>query len=229
MNKERAISKINTMGKVGFIISLILEILVGVFASQVIIAIIFFMILPKDFLSVSTNTQVESVIDFNKIPGITPEVFQEALKNGTVTINNNDMAVSDVDIENGVMNVSTEVKTNTFELKNLIPFFVSVLLQLICGFVSLWFVCKLCKNIKTCTSPFDASVIGGLRSVAFSLIPLAFFDTITSAFESAISTGNVNIAVSINLVVVFAILIIFSLSYIFKYGAVLQEESDETL
>jgi hypothetical protein len=42
-------------------------------------------------------------------------------------------------------------------------------------------------------------------------------------------SGAPKVTLSINLAVIFTVLVIFALAYIFKYGAVLQQESDETL
>jgi len=42
-------------------------------------------------------------------------------------------------------------------------------------------------------------------------------------------SGSSKVSLSINIAVVFTIVVIFALTYIFKYGAVLQQESDETL
>lgn len=68
-----------------------------------------------------------------------------------------------------------------------------------------------------------------MKNLAISLIPWVVLSNISDMFLQYIMTGNYNIALSINLKIVLVIVLIFALIYIFKYGAVLQQESDETL
>lgn len=85
----------------------------------------------------------------------------------------------------------------------------------VCMAVAVAFAKKLCKALETCNSPFEENVIKRMKSFVFSLIPL----------------GVVSIAVfGVSAIgMAFIIVVVFLVFAIFKYGAQLQQESDETL
>ena len=68
-----------------------------------------------------------------------------------------------------------------------------------------------------------------MTSFAFSLIPWVFLSSLVNSVSNSITTGGPHVSLSINLGMILIILVIFALTLIFKYGAVLQQESDETL
>jgi hypothetical protein len=86
----------------------------------------------------------------------------------------------------------------------------------------------LCKAFAKCNSPFDEEVIKKMRLFAISLIPWSVFSMLGN-YMIAYMSGSPKVNLSINIAVVFTIVVIFALTYIFRYGAVLQQESDETL
>ena len=63
-----------------------------------------------------------------------------------------------------------------------------------------------------------------------SLIPWTIISSIADNFiTNLMNVGNFELGISVDFKVVLVIILIFVLVYIFKYGAVLQRESDETL
>ena len=105
-----------------------------------------------------------------------------------------------------------------------------LLLFLIAVTVTLFFVASLCKALRYCETPFSEDIVQRIRRVAWSLIPWALLGggNFQSPFEM-LTDGSIDVFVGINLETVLLILIIFALSFIFRYGAMLQQESDETL
>lgn len=61
------------------------------------------------------------------------------------------------------------------------------------------------------------------------MIPMAFVSSITNSVIQSISSNRIYLNWNVDLTVVIAILLVFAMAYIFKYGAMLQQESDETL
>ncbi len=95
--------------------------------------------------------------------------------------------------------------------------------------VVFYFAEKLCQSFKDCETPFTEEVSSGLAKLAYSLIGMGVVDMFS---ESGIDSFMVNqflIDADINMVTVLLILCVFTLSFIFKHGAALQAESDETL
>jgi hypothetical protein len=93
----------------------------------------------------------------------------------------------------------------------------------------LCFASSLCKAFRDCETPFEDNVIKKMQNLAYSLIPWVFVSAATDSVVSSLTTNMVAITFGIDFGVVLIILIVFALVYIFKYGAVLQQESDETL
>ena len=95
--------------------------------------------------------------------------------------------------------------------------------------VTISFAESLCKAFRDCTSPFDTKVIKKMQNLAISLIPWTIILSIIDSTMDSFLAGGLRLSLSIDLGVVLVVLIVFVLVYIFKYGAVLQQESDETL
>lgn len=80
-------------------------------------------------------------------------------------------------------------------------------------FVILCFAHKFAKSLEECNSPFEENVIKCMKNFGISLIPWVIFTFVTSG----------------SLILALIVLVIFLLMSIFKYGAQLQQEADETL
>jgi hypothetical protein len=69
-------------------------------------------------------------------------------------------------------------------------------------------------------------VIRGIKALAYSLIPWVIIDWMQELITLPY-TGTHNFTIDLSVACI--ILIVLGLAYIFQYGAVLQQESDETL
>jgi hypothetical protein len=81
--------------------------------------------------------------------------------------------------------------------------------------IALIFGQKLAKALSVCDSPFEEKVIKAMMNFGKSLIPMAVF------FVLLYGLSGVGTALAVLVVILFI--------QIFKYGAKLQQESDETL
>ena len=129
---------------------------------------------------------------------------------------------------NGLKN-SAEALDVTLDLKALTWPLIAALICMIMTLVTIHFIKNLCKEIKVCESPFSEGVITNIKRLAYSLIPWVFISGITDSIVGSAFTGKVSIDLNIQLGMVMVVLIVLALAYIFRYGAVLQQESDETL
>lgn len=82
-------------------------------------------------------------------------------------------------------------------------------------YVIFMFAAKLCKALEVCQSPFEENVITAIKKLGFSFIP---FGVVSIALNgiSILSTAMI-------------VLVVLMFSYVFSYGAELQQESDETV
>lgn len=74
---------------------------------------------------------------------------------------------------------------------------------------------KLAKALETCDSPFEEKVLRSMKRFAFSLIPVG---VIVFCVDGAAG-----------LTTAFVVAAIFLFTYVFKYGAELQQDADETV
>lgn len=74
---------------------------------------------------------------------------------------------------------------------------------------------KLAKALETCDSPFEEKVIKAMKGFAFSLIPVG---VVTLAVDGALG-----------LTMIFIVAAIILFAFVFKYGAELQQQADDTV
>ena len=67
------------------------------------------------------------------------------------------------------------------------------------------------------------------RLTTIALIPWTIVSTIINSILDSAKSGSASVSITLDLGVVLIVLAVLVLVYIFKYGAVLQQESDETL
>ena len=236
--KEDAISKINKVGRIATIITVIAKIciiiaLIGVFAMTVAAAFI-----PKDFLTVSTDSRFlvnisfasfdKTLTDEEVIQGRqeVEKILEEEAADGAgyginaIDINNDSIYVDVTDTSNNI----------DFNLHSLVWVLLFVLFYLAMTLVTLFFIGFLFKAFQNCKSPFEQNVIKKMKNLAFSLIPWAVLSTVRDSVVRSFFTKSIQFnGIGIDLKIVMVVLIILALAYIFQYGAVLQQESDETL
>ncbi|MBR5420720.1 MAG: DUF2975 domain-containing protein [Lachnospiraceae bacterium] len=233
MNKEMAVKKINTIGKVGNIIARIVRILLLIGFVGAVIGGITMLCIPDDLFRFDLSG--EAKLDLNlksaDLSGRVSEAVEEAMKNADVSIGNSRYATESVDINQD----GTAV---TFNMKGegglVTPKRVSVLLwmaavYIVISYIMMFIIGNLCKALQSCRSPFEDGIIKSMQQLAWSLIPFALIDTTMSSVVANAFNSNISVSFGLDLTTILFILLIFGLAYIFKYGAILQTESDETL
>ncbi len=236
--KETAIKKINSMGKVAGIITLIAKVLVGVAFAACLIATIIFTVIPTNFIKISTRGVLKAEIDMSEVNYHFSDAERDAINksiddgmvDGSIKVNGQNFGKAEISVAKDSIFVNASGEYNTFTLKKLIPVMLIAALNIACAFVTLMFVGFLCKAFKECQSPFEDNVTKAMRNLAFALIPWAVMSSISNSISASfIMNQGYSFNMNVDLNVVVTILIIFALTYVFKYGAMLQKESDETL
>lgn len=229
--KNENIKKINTLGKVSRIILVIMRIASIIGIVTCLISSVVMLALPKDESFTATGTASAQITvddsakfiiksDFVNILGLKIGSINE-LEEGDKAINifgtdinlkideteSNGKKIYDIAADLDAQNAKSLIMTMCLTCIVAAVFCTIILIAVI-------FAGKLAKSLETCNSPFEDNVIKSMRNFAFSLIPLAII---------YLSEGGINATAIVLIIAV----IIFS--YIFKYGAELQKESDETL
>lgn len=236
--KQDAILKINRMGRIGTVVTTIAKIfiitgLVIVFALTIAAAFI-----PKDFLTVRGDGRMAVNISLASIgKSFTDEELEECrtetekiVEEEDATSGGSEYSINAIHVDNDNILLDLTGEYADFDLHNLVWIMLFLLLYLAMTLVTLFFVGFLCKAFQTCESPFEGNVIKRIKMLAYSLIPWTIFSTVNDAVAMTFFTNSFHMdGIGIDGKMVMTVLIIFALAYIFQYGAILQQESDETL
>ena len=240
MENNNIQTKVNRSGKAGRIVSIILIVLLSIGAFSLLLAGGVCAVLPEDTVEVSFRPNADVLVgrsilgqEWSRIDEIVAEA-QEALtgKYGEV--------IQFEKTDRGLLIRLDRLmeEGEVFRLRNVLGAIWAGLVGIASAIVALVMFLKLCKAFEACRSPFDEAVIRRMNIFAWTLIVCAVVGSFAGsaaqsavmAFQNAgIHVGAKNFGVSLDLYPIFAALIVFFLCMIFRYGAQLQQEADETL
>lgn len=234
--KEQAIQKINQIGKISSIFALIAKIVVGMgLVCAIIGAIICFMI-PEKLVEVTTAGAMVVDVDFSALGEEMPELTDEAAREEAVAEmkesfggEDDEFTVIDVSMDETGAQIAGTLAEYSFTIRDGAWAVVIAAVALSMTFVTLCFISALCKAFRDCQSPFEENVIKKMRNLAIALIPWCITSSVSDSTFNSIVNGKPSFSVSVDLGMVLVVLVVLVMVYIFKYGAVLQQESDETL
>ena len=241
MRKEDAILKINKLGNVGNIVVRIMKIFVILGLVLTLAGAIAVMALPKNLVKLDLGATADITVDVTGMVSSLDEAGKEAMLQGffdgldeedagvSMNLNGSEYETVSAEVTDTGMYVESEVETYSIELRDLGIVCVLGMITLIALFISLLFAGKLCQAFRDCESPFGENVVKQLNALAYSLLPWVILGSLTESISESIFTNNFNLMIGVDMGMVLIIIFIFVLAYIFKYGAVLQQESDETL
>lgn len=231
--KEQIIQKIRKTGKVGSVLTLIAQIFLYAGLVCILAVTIFLAVLPKGFMTMQIEgsgkiyLQVPKLVEKLKLTDL--EKLETEGHGHSLDLNGFELdMVNFTRTEDGLV-IDASGRLVDFSSKNLLYFMAAALVFLAMAIVTLHFIRKLCKAFQDCSSPFAPEVISALTRVAYAMIPWTLFSSLSEGCTNGILTGRFSLNLGISLNVVFVVLLIFILVLIFKYGAALQQESDETL
>lgn len=230
--KEQAVQKINKIGKISSVVTLVCKILVGLGIGILLLASIVCFMVPKDSIRIVSTEKVAVEMDYSKFGSmIDEEELKKQLEAGTedIVINDKEVAIEDVKVEGKMVHVTQENQQYVLDIHEVSGMCLVLALMLVLVMVTMIYAGGLCKAFRDCQSPFEENVIKKMQRFAYSLIPWIVASSVIEGVGSKFMTGGQTVSVSINLGMILIVLVVFMLVHIFKYGAVLQQESDETL
>lgn len=241
MRKEDAILKINKLGNAGNIIVRITKVIAIIGFVLTLAGFILLMALPKDLFTWDMGATMNLTVD---VSGTGMELdeegkatmlqgFMDAMEEDTssfsMSMNGSEYEALNVYATDTGMVVEAAVDTYSVELRDSAVACALGTVTLVALYITLIFAGRLCRAFRDCESPFEENVVKQLNALAYSLIPWVILGSLTEAITESIFTNKLNLMIGVDLGMVLIIIFIFVLAYIFKYGAVLQQESDETL
>lgn len=226
--KNANITKINTLGKVSYIISVIVICILILGIIGTIIGGITSLGFSDGVLNVTGNVTAQVDVDETNLNPIGRFLIESgAVKVGYIETANVKVNNFGFDMHWNVTEDKTGDNSRTYKIDGAIDefngatvkyaictgcFLLALLLVLI--LVAAFFGKNLSKKLAKCESPFHEDVIRAMKHFAYSLIP----------FGIASLTAN-----GVGIIGVLAVLVVFLFVYTFSYGAELQKEADELL
>lgn len=156
------------------------------------------------------------------------ELLSEENNGKDVNVNDKDISYINVNKTENGLEIKAKSNEDTYSIKKILFALIVQFLLLASITVALHMVNKLMKALKKCETPFSDDVIKYMNRFAYSLIPAVVLNMLTSSSWDSIKIGT-GFDFSFDVASVFLVVIVFVLVIIFKYGAQLQKESDETL
>ena len=234
--KENAISKINKMGKIGTILTTIAKVFIIIGLIATFVGTIASAFIPKDFFTASADSSLLVNISLASFgSSLTDKEVTQAEQEAAKILKEEEfgaggLKINAMDVSNNNISLELTDKTADFSLHNIFWVMLFAFLYLAMTLVSLFFIGFLCRAFQNCKSPFEENVIKKMKTLAYSLIPWAILSTANDVVAKNFFTNRFRLdGIGIDLKMVMTVLIILALAYIFQYGAVLQQESDETL
>lgn len=231
--KNEIIEKVNKIGKAGQIIAKIGKVILTIAFVACLVTAVFVCVIPKDMITMDMSHQAIINIDLNEMEKVKDIIVIETPDNQNVEtaleINGIEYEVVNYEQDASEMKVYADAETHGFTLSNIWWLMIPALLSVGAIYIVLCFIEKLCILFRDCETPFTDEVVNALKKLAISIIPMACLSSITQSISDSILTGNIDIVIGIDLMTVILVVLIFMLAAIFKYGTMLQIESDETL
>lgn len=223
--KEEAIRRINKLGHAGQIIANICKVLLIIGAALLLLSAGLLAAIPKGAVTLSTADAMDINVNVPVFTGwMGGNWQQELLSAGDLNLTLEGQPAEIERTDTG-FRIVTRDQGQTLDLHRLSYRLLLLVLLLAAVTVTMFLAASLCKSLRYCQTPFSEDIVSKLRRVAWSLIPWAVLSW--SADPAYLLRGNLSLGIDLKTVLL--ILIILALAFVFRYGAMLQKESDETL
>ena len=224
-------TKVNKIGKAGKVISIVLIVLLSIGALALVLGGIVCTVLPKDAVQVTVQPNVDVLVN-KSLAGKDWDwaTIDEMLDEANVEMDKELDGIKLEKTENGLMvHVRDLDELENFGVRDALKAIWAGLIGIASAIITLVMFLKLSDAFRTCRSPFEEPVIKRMTTFAWTLIICAVVSCLARASVAAILTSWQRMSVNLNMTSVFTALIVFFLAMIFRYGAQLQQEADETL
>ena len=210
--------KINIFGKVGKIITTVLIVLLLVAEGALLISGVAIAILPKDTVTVNASGEADVRINANYFGVSGTDIKLARLSEGDM----------DITTKDGVVEMKLGAKDLHFDLWDALKLIGVGMLKIAAVVVALYFFKALMKQFSVCETPFCDDVIKKMRAFAIALIPTMAVSAMSNGLAKGLLADAFSFG-SVDLIPVAFVVVVFVLTMIFKYGAMLQKQYDETV
>lgn len=230
MESNNIQTKVNKIGKAGRIVSIVLIVLLSIGAAALILGGVATALIP-DAVEVNLAPVVDVKVKQSLVDMGNWELTEEALNEANVKVNEEFEGVTLTKTDDGLL-VHVDMlgtEETTFGIRDARKAIWAGLVSVASAIVTVVMFLKLCNAFQACRSPFDEPVIKRMNTFAWTLIVCAAVSCFARASVGALLSGWQRMSFNLNLTSVFTALMVFFLCMVFRYGAQLQKEADETL
>ena len=171
----------------------------------------------------SNGNILEKLNRFLKVDGI--DNLTDLINNDT-DLKDSDLQSISVEQQGKSMTINATTNEIVFSAKRIIVGLIITFIWFGSVTVSLEMLMRLMKKLRKCETPFSQDVIKWMTRFAYSLIPAVVLSMITKGMWSGLITNDYTFNMDLGSILLVAV--IFLLVVVFRYGAELQKESDET-
>ena len=235
--------KVNRIGLVGQIVSIVLIVLMSIACLGCLIGGIALAVLPNDAVTITVNGEMDVAVGnsligkwMSEIPDDPQELNAKLGVNGTEY---SDLSMEKT--EDGLL-IHAAADSTEFQLKRLATAVFSGLVYCAALLVVFIFLKRLSDAFRHCDTPFSDDVIRRMSVFAWVLMGGAVLSSVAEAIGNAMIRRSIDLSFALNPSgmntgldvsfhfgpILIALLVLF-LTVIFRYGAQLQKEADETL
>ena len=225
--------KINGIGEAGNVVSIILIVLTALGCLCLIAALIVFMLLPKDAVTLGLQIDADAIVGKSLIGPYLDDIDLSDMEDLDVGISAGGSAGGRVKgtVEKTEEGLRAGFSTDRLNVPSgrLAYGILAAIAKALAKLVVLIILNKLSREFKNCDTPFADGVIRWMTVFAWVLLGASVFSQVASSTAAAMIFREGGVQVNLNLTTVFVTLVVLFLTMIFRYGAKLQHEADETL
>lgn len=224
------VKRMNTIGKVGKIITIVVIVLAIISTIAMAGVAVVVSALPKDTISADVAAQVDVMLSDEVFKDVNDTIVKEVNNNSKETI---DAGVAQVDIKAESIKDNAAIRVNAdkihLESGMLSPAIWIAVFNCIAFVVCAFFFMGLMSELSAAPSPFTEGVVKKMKFFAIAILAASIATSIANSLISLILTAGHAYTFNFNFGSIITAVIIFVLAVVFRYGAQLQKESDETL
>lgn len=236
--------KVNRIGLAGQIVSVILIVLMAVALAALIVATVLFLLMPKDAILIGFRSDFDVKVTDKLIGPFMDDITEEGLGEISADISVNGREYGDVSIEkqaDGIL-VSGSSDRITLDLTRVSSALIAALIYCVTLLVVFIFLKRLSDGFHRCDTPFSDDVVSRMTTFAWVLLIGSVISSVaqgvantlvarSTELEFSVNPAGMNTGFhfSFNLTPILIALVVLFLVMIFRYGAQLQKEADETL
>ena len=234
--------KVNRIGLVGQIVSIVLIVCMALGCFGCLVGGIVLVALPNDAVTIGVNGDMDVTVGKSLIGRWMDEIPDTDQLNAQMSVNGTDYTDMHMEKTQDGLIIRAAAERSEFSLNRLASAVFTGFVYCAVLLVVFIFLKRLCDGFRKCDSPFSDDVIRRMSVFAWVLVGGAALASVAEAIGNSLINRSLDLSFSLNPAgmnsglevsfsfapIIIALIVLF-LTMIFRYGAQLQKEADETL